>query len=156
MSMRPQVTAVLTLAATLVISGCASKSHELQAAHVSTSGYKKLECKELHAELQGNINRTNELTGILDEKASNDEAAMAIGMILFWPALFALEGGDGIEAAEYSRLKGEINAIEEVAILNECPEVTEVAENYKKAEQLARLEREKAKAEMQSGRPNQF
>jgi len=156
MSKRPQITAILMFAATLAISGCASKSHQLQAAHVSTSGYKKLECKELHAELQGNINRTNELIGILDEKASNDETAMAIGMILFWPALFALEGGDGVEAAEYSRLKGEFNAIEEVAILNECAEVVEVAKTYKESEKLARLEREKAKAEIQTTGPNQF
>jgi hypothetical protein len=147
---RPQFTAALAIAVTFALAGCASKSHQLQAAHVSTTGYKKLECKELHAELQGNINRTNELTGILDKKASDDEAAMAIGMILFWPALFALEGGDKEEAAEYSRLKGEINAMEQVAILNDCSDVIEVVKDYKDAEQLARLEREKLKTQTQA------
>jgi hypothetical protein len=81
---------------------------------------------------------------------SDDEAAMAIGMILFWPALFALEGGDKEEAAEYSRLKGEINAMEQVAILNDCSDVIEVVKDYKDAEQLARLEREKLKTQTQA------
>lgn len=31
-------------------------------------------------------------------------------MVLFWPALFALEGGDGPEATEYAQLKGEYEA----------------------------------------------
>jgi hypothetical protein len=45
---------------------------------------------------------------------------MAVGMILFWPALFFLEGGDGPQAAEYGRLKGERDALERVAIQKKC------------------------------------
>jgi hypothetical protein len=37
----------------------------------------------------------------LQKTTENDQAQMAVGMILFWPALFFLEGGDGAEAAEY-------------------------------------------------------
>jgi len=140
----------LAISTAVIFSGCASKPHELQAAHVSTAGYKGYECKELHAELQNNINRVNDLLGILDEKASGDEAQMAIGMILFWPALFALEGGDGVEAAEYSRLRGEINAIEQVAIIKECEAVIELAKEYRESEKEARLQRERIKAEQQS------
>ena len=100
--------------------------------------------------MQSKINRVNELTGVLNELASGDEAQMAIGMILFWPALFALEGGDGVEAAEYSRIKGEINAMEQVAILKECEAVIELAQKYREEEKAARLQREKNKAEQQS------
>ena len=52
----------------------------------------------------------------LKKEASNDSAQMAIGLLLFWPALFFLEGGDGPEAAEYARLKGEYEALRTVAV----------------------------------------
>ena len=45
---------------------------------------------------------------------------MGIGLILFWPTLFALEGGDGPEAAEYGRLKGEYEAIRSAALQKKC------------------------------------
>ena len=64
--------------------------------------------------------RAQELYGQLDKTASNDAAQMAVGMVLFWPALFFLEGGDGPEAAEYARLKGERDALEQVAIQKHC------------------------------------
>jgi len=40
--------------------------------------------------------------------------------VLLWPTLFFLEGGDGPEAQEYGRLKGEKEAIESVAIHSKC------------------------------------
>ncbi len=45
---------------------------------------------------------------------------MGIGLILFWPALFFLEGGDGAEAMEYARIKGEREAIEKRSIEQKC------------------------------------
>ncbi len=45
---------------------------------------------------------------------------MGVGLVLFWPTLFFLEGGDGPEAAEYARLKGERDAIEKVSIQKKC------------------------------------
>ena len=45
---------------------------------------------------------------------------MGIGLILFWPALFFLEGGDGVNASQYSHLKGEFEALEQVAIQKDC------------------------------------
>jgi hypothetical protein len=38
----------------------------------------------------------------LKKKADNDTAQMTVGMLLLWPTLFFLEGGDGPEASEYS------------------------------------------------------
>jgi hypothetical protein len=62
----------------------------------------------------------------LAAEAGADTAQMAIGLVLFWPALFFLEGGDGPEAAEYARLKGEYEALRKIAVqrkisLNEIP-----------------------------------
>ena len=41
-------------------------------------------------------------------------------MLLFWPALFAL-GGTKQQEAEYARLKGEYDALQQAAIVKKCP-----------------------------------
>jgi hypothetical protein len=64
--------------------------------------------------------KVNELRGELKGEADADSAQMAIGLIIFWPALFFLEGGDGAGAAEYSRLKGEFEALEQASIQKSC------------------------------------
>ena len=56
----------------------------------------------------------------MKETADADAAQVGVGLILFWPALFLVEGGDGAEAQEYSRLKGEKEAIERVSIQKKC------------------------------------
>jgi hypothetical protein len=35
---------------------------------------------------------------------------MGVGLVLFWPALFFLEGGDGALQSEYALLKGKYEA----------------------------------------------
>lgn len=64
--------------------------------------------------------RMGQLYTALDEKAGNDAAQMGIGLVLFWPALFFLEGGDGPEAAEYARLRGEVDAMHRAGVAKEC------------------------------------
>jgi len=132
--------AAAALIATL--SGCASSPDKMSAAYVSPIQYQDYDCKQVGAELTRVSRRAQELYGQLDKTASNDAAQMAVGMVLFWPALFFLEGGDGPEAAEYTRLKGEREALEQVAIQKHCdptiippameppkPEVTQAPEN---------------------------
>jgi hypothetical protein len=41
---------------------------------------------------------------------------MGVGLVLFWPTLFFLEGGDGADAAEYKRLRGEYEALQEASV----------------------------------------
>lgn len=60
-----------------------------------------------------------QLGGRLDQAANNDAGIMAVGLLLFWPVLFAL-GGTKQQEAEYSRLKGEYDALEQQAILKKC------------------------------------
>mgnify|MGYP001232624020 CR=1 FL=1 len=52
--------------------------------------------------------------------AKKDNAQMGVGLVLFWPALIFLEGGDGPEAAEYAQLKGNYEALQDNAILRKC------------------------------------
>lgn len=44
---------------------------------------------------------------------------MTVGLILFWPALFFIDG-DTPQAQEYARLKAEFDALEQAAIQKEC------------------------------------
>jgi hypothetical protein len=55
----------------------------------------------------------------VDKAASNDKALTGVGVILFFPVLFAL-GGNQAQEAEYGRLKGEYEALQQTAILKKC------------------------------------
>lgn len=101
------------------VSGCASNSREIAAAYVSPLAYNGYSCPQLAAELQRISSRVQQVSGTVDDRASNDSVAMGVGMILFWPALFFMKG-DGPEAQELARLKGEYEAVNQAAIRNNC------------------------------------
>ena len=100
--------------------GCATAPEKLGATYVSPLQYKDYTCDQIGMEMQRVSRKVAELRGTLDKDASNDAAQMGIGLILFWPALFFLEGGDGVNASQYSHLKGEFEALEQVAIQKDC------------------------------------
>jgi hypothetical protein len=63
--------------------------------------------------------RAAELTGTQTQKANNDAVAMGVGLVLFWPALFFIKG-DKETAGELGRLKGELDAIQQASVANNC------------------------------------
>ena len=65
------------------------------------------------------VNRVSQLGGRLDEAASNDKAIGVVGAVLFWPALFAL-GGTKNQEAEYARIRGEHDALQQASIQKKC------------------------------------
>ncbi len=103
-----------------LLAGCASKPQEIQMQYVSPLEYREYDCDQISAELHRISHRSSVLYSELDKIASDDQAQMAVGLVLFWPILFALEGGDGPQAAEYARLKGEVEALEKTAIQRKC------------------------------------
>lgn len=104
----------------LVLLGCASKPEEIHTSYVSPIKYKNFTCEQMKKEIQMVSNQSATLYNIIKDKAEGDNAQMAIGLLLFWPALFLLEGGNGPEATEYSTLKGEYKAIKESMIYKKC------------------------------------
>ena len=104
----------------LVLAGCATQPEEIGAAYVSPLHYKVFDCEQLEMEAERVSRRALELHTSLKDEADADEAQLAIGIILLWPTLFWLEGGDDYRATEYSRLKGERDAIERVSIQKRC------------------------------------
>ena len=118
----------LFVAISLAFTGCASDPSKMQAAQVSPTIYRGLDCDQIAQEMQRVVRRANQLEVSLKKKADDDSAQMAIGLILFFPVLFALEGGDGPDAAEYMHLKGEKDALEQVALQKKCASVPTIVE----------------------------
>lgn len=112
-------TLVSAVALSILISGCATSSKDLSASYVSPMQYQSYNCEQLILETQRIQRRVVELGGRLDEAAANDKALVGVGMLLFWPALFAV-GGTKNQEAEYSRLKGEYDAVQQTSISKQC------------------------------------
>ena len=105
--------------AVVILGGCATASKDITAAYVSPLQYQSHDCEQLSAEVQRIQARINQVGGRLDQAASNDKTITGVGIILFWPALFAL-GGTKQQEADYARLKGEYDAIQQAAITKKC------------------------------------
>lgn len=110
--------AVLTLAA-FVATGCATSSDKIAPAYISPMQYQSYDCEQLTAESIRLNQRVLTLQGQVDKAAANDKALTGVGIVLFWPALFAL-GGNQQQEAEYGRLKGEYEAIQQAATVKKC------------------------------------
>lgn len=113
-------TIVTLVSAGIVLSGCATASKDLTPTYTSPMQYQVYNCEQLASESQRIQARVVQLGGRLDTAASNDKAIAGVGMILFWPALFAL-GGTKQQEADYSRLRGEYDAVQQSAVLRKCP-----------------------------------
>ena len=108
---------LLPLATVLcLLAGCATNPNKISASYVSPVTYKNYDDDQIIMEMDHVSRRSGELYNSLKSESSKDTAQMAVGLILFWPTLFFLEGGDGPEAAEYARLKGQYEALRTVAV----------------------------------------
>ena len=107
------------LAAAIALSGCATSSSNVAASYTSPMQYQSYDCAQLQAEAQRIHSRVNQLAGRLDEAATNDKVLMGVGLVLFWPALFAL-GGTKEQEADFARLKGEYDAVQQTMIAKKC------------------------------------
>tara|TARA_B100000676_G_scaffold260426_1_gene270098 strand:- start:349 stop:747 length:399 start_codon:yes stop_codon:yes gene_type:complete len=103
--------------------GCASDPSSIPSQYVSEVQYQSYDCEQLAQEARRVNSRVGDLYRQTKELADNDAAQMGVGLILFWPALFFLEGGDGPQAAEYARLKGESEAIDRATIAKKCSSI---------------------------------
>ena len=112
--------AIFLLGAILTASACATSPNKIAAQYVSPMQYQGYDCDQIGLEQSRIERRTNELYASLKNQANADKWQMGIGLVLFWPTLFMLEGGDGPEAVEYARLRGEYNALAEVSVYKKC------------------------------------
>jgi uncharacterized protein YceK len=109
----------LTALAALGLSGCASTSDKVAATYVSPMQYDGYNCRQLAEEAQRISARAAQASGAQDSQATKDTVATTAAIIIFWPAAFFVQG-DKQNAAELARLKGEMEAIEQVSIRKQC------------------------------------
>lgn len=107
------------MTALVLVAGCASKSENIQATYMSPMMYEGYSCQQLAAEGQRVSARAAEVAGVQDKNRTNDTVKTTVGVILFWPILFANEG-NGQTAAELASLKGQKKAVEEASIRKNC------------------------------------
>lgn len=115
-----KTTLTIALASAIILSACASSPKKISAQYVSPLQYKSYDCDQIALEQARIERRTNELYQSLKKEANADKWQMGVGLVLFWPVLFALEGGDGPEASEYARLRGEYEALRQNSVERKC------------------------------------
>ncbi len=117
--MRVKISSLLLVASVIIFSGCSKKSSDIPITYISPMQYQNYSCDQLIGESQRIQQRVGQIGGRLDEAAANDKMLTGVGVVLFWPALFAL-GGTKEQEAEYGRLKGEYEAVQQSAIAKNC------------------------------------
>jgi len=101
-----------------IITGCSTKAKNVSASYVSPLPYQSYNCNQVGQEMLRVNRRVLEVAGQQDDAAGKDAVALGVGLVLFWPALFFMIGGDKKE--ELGRLKGEYEALESMAVSKEC------------------------------------
>jgi hypothetical protein len=123
------LTAVIAAA---MAANCAKSSNQISAAYVSPYQFENLSCAQVVDEARRLSARAAQAAGIQDEKATRDAVATTVAVVVFWPALFFI-GGNDQQTAELARLRGELEALEQVSNRKKCgvkferPEAQQVA-----------------------------
>ena len=117
---KPTTKKLIAVVLSISLAGCATASKDIAANYISPIQYQSYDCDQLASETQRIQVKVNQLGARLDEASSNDKVITGVGVILFWPALFAL-GGTKEQEAEYARLLGEYDAVQQSAVAKKCP-----------------------------------
>jgi len=131
---------ILFLLSPFALAGCSTPPDKISATYVSPLEYDDFTCKQIRGEMSRVSRKVNEVSGAQQKEADGDSAAMGIGLVVFWPALFFLAGDDKKE--ELAMLKGQYDALEQSAIKKNC----DVAKQIKEAQALEE-KRQAARAE---------
>ncbi|GEM_PF-3434731 len=125
---RPVTSLVFVIAILLLLPGCVTSPESNSASFVSPSQFQTYNCDELLRETERIQNRVSELIGKpSDTTPANNKWILGADLSLSWAALFAL-GGTKEQEAEYLQLKSEYDAIQQWAIMKQCPGVIPPAE----------------------------
>jgi uncharacterized lipoprotein YajG len=133
----------------LMVTACATPPDKISASYVSPLQYNDYSCDQIKRELLRVNRRVVEVTGAQKKHADNDAVAMGVGLVLFWPALFLLAGGD--KKDELARLKGEYEALEQAAIQKDCMIASELREARQQREAPSKKAGQQARERQSSG-----
>ena len=114
-----KIKAFVAVCAALSLAACATSPDKISASYDSPLQYQGYDCGQIRSELVRIGRRVDEVTGHQRKQANNDALAMGVDLVLFWPALFFLAGGND-KKEELGRLKGEYDALQEAAVVKRC------------------------------------
>jgi hypothetical protein len=129
--MRYRALMLAALLAGLMGSGCATRSEDVAAAYVSPPNYNKLNCRQLADTAALVSERAFNLRGERDDSKHAWEIVPPSGApVVLWPTAFMTN--DPARMAEYTRLKGEFDAILQTSVRKGCSTRFEAASDSKK------------------------
>jgi hypothetical protein len=115
--MRKIITGAL-VGALLSTAACATAPENVEASYVSPVEFSNLSCDQIRAELMRVADRVRVVSGQQQRKRTTDAVALTVGLVVFWPALFLMVGGD--KRAELADLKGQYDALDRAASERNC------------------------------------
>ncbi|MBS0523157.1 MAG: hypothetical protein JSS04_05930 [Proteobacteria bacterium] len=104
-------TVVCALVAASQVAACAKGPDSIEAKYVSPHQYQNWSCDQLTEERIRLTKEVDRVGGLQRENANADTAMMAVGLIIFWPALIGLAATKD-RKEELGRLKGEYEAVD--------------------------------------------
>jgi hypothetical protein len=110
---------LITMSIAVTLSSCAKHPDKIKAQYVSPLQYTGYTCEQISAETQRLSRRVSELQVVQKSAYTKSNVATGTGLLLFWPALFFIDSNSE-QASEYSRLKGEFEALEQAGIQKNC------------------------------------
>ncbi len=93
------------------LGACAKGPDSVEARYVSPNTYQTWSCEQLVEEKLRLTREVDRVSGLQRENANTDTAMMAVGLIIFWPALIGLAATKD-RKDELGRLKGEFEAVD--------------------------------------------
>ena len=109
----------ILLSVFLLVAGCASKPDDITGYYVSPYKYRDFTCGDIALEALALNNRFLVSQGKTAREAKIDSAQLALGLTLFWPALFFLDENN-LESQSYSLMKGQMRALTVVSESKNC------------------------------------
>lgn len=145
------VTTFLAVFASVSIVGCSSSPKNIDSIYVSSAVYNSYDCEQIDIEYARVRRKVAEVIGHQGGEAGKDAVAMGVGLVLFWPALFFLAGGND-QKEQLGRLKGELEALESAAVEKKCAGFfTRLETERRNAEAKRAAEAEKLKKQKLEG-----
>lgn len=111
---------IISLISIVFLAGCNATHPDAIMPQQENNKYLSYSCSNLEQEAIKISSQTIALKSQLKDDADFDGAMFAVGMLVAWPVLFAIQGDDKDTTKLYSKIKGELLNIQEADILNEC------------------------------------
>jgi hypothetical protein len=112
-----KVVSIALLAAALA--GCAMRAIEVKPAAVNPKDFAAWDCDRIDAEVDRVHKRAIDVAYAVDERAGNNILALGVGVVVFWPALLAMQP-PGPESEELALLRGRFEALQQAGAARGC------------------------------------